>query len=125
MTDNAPDRFGLETAMSQAGLELSSRSVDRLLNYAAMLRQWQGAQNLIGPQTMKDLWTRHVADSLQLVPILRVWHLSVLEAAFSENRQDAMLRDGLETSPVGLDLGSGAGLPGLVLALVLADEGLG
>ena len=121
MTDSASDRFGLETAMSKTGLELSSRSVDRLLSYAAMLRQWQGAQNLIGPQTMKDLWTRHVADSLQLVPILKTWHVSALEVAFPENRQDAMLRDGLEAPPVGLDLGSGAGLPGLVLALVLAD----
>ena len=124
MTDSASDRFGLETAMSQTGLELSSGSVDRLLSYAAMLRQWQGAQNLIGPQTMKDLWTRHVADSLQLVPILKTWNLSALEAAFPENRQDAMLRDGLKVPPVGLDLGSGAGLPGLVLALVLTDEGL-
>ena len=124
MTDSASDRFGLETAMSKTGLELSSGSVDRLLSYAAMLRQWQGAQNLIGPQTMKYLWTRHVADSLQLVPILRSWHLSALEAAFPENRQDSMLRDDLEAPPVGLDLGSGAGLPGLVLALVLAHEGL-
>ena len=124
MTDSASDRFGLETAMSKTGLELSSGSVDRLLSYAAMLRQWQGAQNLIGPQTMKDLWTRHVADSLQLVPILKTWRVSALEVAFPENRQDVMLRDGFEAPPVGLDLGSGAGLPGLVLALVLAHEGL-
>ncbi|HVL72658.1 MAG TPA: 16S rRNA (guanine(527)-N(7))-methyltransferase RsmG, partial [Beijerinckiaceae bacterium] len=55
-------------------------------------------KNLVGPGTLDRIWTRHFADSLQLLdlaPSARTW----------------------------LDLGSGAGLPGLVLGVVLAERG--
>ena len=65
---------------------------DRLQAYVDELRRWQRIKNLVGPGTLDQVWTRHVADSLQLLdlaPEARRW----------------------------LDLGSGAGLPGLPLAI--------
>jgi 16S rRNA (guanine527-N7)-methyltransferase len=61
-----------------------------------LLRQQQ-TMNLVSASTVAQLWTRHIADSLQLIalaPAARMW----------------------------VDLGSGAGFPGLVIACVLADN---
>ncbi len=60
--------------------------------FVALLQEWQRTHNLISPATLPDIWTRHVADSLQLLehaPAFREW----------------------------VDLGSGAGFPGLVVAI--------
>lgn len=75
---------------------VSAAAAARLDAFVAMLLEWQGRINLIAPSTVPDLWTRHIADSLQLLglaPDARVW----------------------------IDFGSGGGFPGLVLACVLAD----
>jgi 16S rRNA (guanine527-N7)-methyltransferase len=79
-----------------AAVPVSRETANKLRLYADLLRKWQPRINLVGPATLPDLWRRHFLDSAQLLP-----HLP----------------DG----PV-LDLGSGAGFPGLVLA-VLRGEG--
>lgn len=64
--------------------------------YAALLVKWQATINLVAASTLPQLWTRHVADSLQVqaaLPDARLW----------------------------ADLGSGAGFPGLVTAIRLAE----
>jgi len=69
--------------------------LERLDRFAALLLTWQQKTNLIAPSTIPHLWTRHIADSLQLidlVPAARIW----------------------------IDLGSGAGFPGVVIATALA-----
>jgi 16S rRNA (guanine527-N7)-methyltransferase len=60
--------------------------------YVAQLTRWQTVKNLVGPATLKEVWHRHIADALQLLSI-----------APEATRW--------------LDLGSGAGIPGLILAL--------
>jgi 16S rRNA (guanine527-N7)-methyltransferase len=74
-------------------LHVSRESGERLETYVSLLLQWQTRINLIGPSTRDDIWTRHIADALQLLPLL----------------------------PEGIgriaDLGSGAGIPGLILAI--------
>jgi 16S rRNA (guanine527-N7)-methyltransferase len=75
---------------------VSRETLARLDLFVATLLDWRRRLNLIAPSTVPKLWTRHVADSLQLLalaPQARVW----------------------------ADLGSGAGFPGLVLACALAD----
>ncbi len=67
---------------------------DRLGQFVAMLVDESGRQNLIAPSTLPSIWTRHIVDSAQL-------------AGFSTG------------TGVWLDIGSGGGLPGLVLALLL------
>jgi 16S rRNA (guanine527-N7)-methyltransferase len=76
---------------------VSCEIVARLDRFVALLLDWQQRMNLIAASTVSTLWTRHVADSLQLLalaPRAKIW----------------------------IDLGSGAGFPGLVLACALADE---
>ncbi|CAN5493078.1 16S rRNA (guanine(527)-N(7))-methyltransferase RsmG [soil metagenome] len=73
--------------------DVSRESYERLKVYVDLLRMWQGRINLIGPATVSDIWERHVADSLQLLPLLA------------------------PETKVLVDLGSGAGLPGLVVAI--------
>ena len=72
---------------------VSRESWDRLTVYVELLLKWQQRINLIGPSTQADVWHRHVADSLDILPLL-----------------------GDELGNLA-DLGSGAGLPGLVLAI--------
>jgi 16S rRNA (guanine527-N7)-methyltransferase len=89
--DLAEDR-----ARALALAPVSRETVDRLDCFVALPLKWQRATNLIGASSIRRLWTRHVADSLQLLPLAphaRIW----------------------------MDLGSGAGFPGLVLGCALAD----
>ena len=83
----SPEDFAAATGVSR-------ETLDRLETYAALLRKWQPAINLVGATTLPDLWRRHFLDSAQLLalapPNARVW----------------------------ADLGSGAGFPGLVLAIL-------
>jgi len=82
----------------QQAFAVSRETVERLVRYEALLRQWQKAVNLVAPRTLSDIWHRHFADSAQLA---------------------RLVPDDAETL---LDLGSGGGFPGLVLALVLMER---
>jgi 16S rRNA (guanine527-N7)-methyltransferase len=74
----------------------------RLETYAALLVKWQPAINLVGRDSLPDLWRRHILDSAQLAD-----HIPAAQP------------DG---APLILaDLGSGAGFPGLVLAIMASD----
>ena len=64
-----------------------------LESFANLLRKWQRVQNLVSRETLDQLWERHIADSLQVLPRLR------------------------ETDRTILDLGSGGGLPAIPLAI--------
>lgn len=64
----------------------------RLDHYARLLMKWNAAINLVGKATEKEIWQRHITDSYQLVPLLPPAAQSLA------------------------DLGSGGGLPGLILA---------
>jgi 16S rRNA (guanine527-N7)-methyltransferase len=67
----------------------------RLDRYIALLREWQAKTNLVAPSTLPQLWTRHIADSLQLIDLA-------------------------PTATRWADLGSGGGFPGVVLACAMA-----
>jgi 16S rRNA (guanine527-N7)-methyltransferase len=72
-------------------------TIHRLTRYAEILEHWQKRTNLVSPSTLPVLWSRHFADSAQLcglAPKARLW----------------------------LDLGSGAGFPGLVVAVIQAGR---
>ena len=75
---------------------VSRETEARLDRYVELLLEWQAKTNLVAPSTLPNLWTRHIADSLQLLalaPAAKVW----------------------------VDLGSGGGFPGVVLACALAE----
>ncbi len=66
-----------------------------LERFEQTLQKWQAAQNLVSRETLDAFWTRHVADSLQVLPLLPCGTLRIF------------------------DLGSGGGFPGLPLAIAL------
>jgi 16S rRNA (guanine527-N7)-methyltransferase len=86
------EAFALE--MSGQGVDVSRETLGRLESYLELLRRWQRAVNLVGASTLADPWRRHILDCAQVVP-----HVP-------------------RTAKTVVDLGSGAGLPGLVLALM-------
>ncbi len=76
---------------------VSHETLEKLEVYAGLLIEWQKIKNLVAPNTLNDIWHRHFADSAQLfslAPEAKIW----------------------------LDIGSGAGFPGLVLAILLSEK---
>ncbi|MGB8275574.1 MAG: 16S rRNA (guanine(527)-N(7))-methyltransferase RsmG [Alphaproteobacteria bacterium] len=95
-----PEPLGPEGFAAAAGV--SRETLGRLEAYADLLRKWQESINLVGPATLVDLWRRHMLDSAQLV--------------------DYLPADPGPERRVVADLGSGAGFPGLVLAILGAGH---
>jgi 16S rRNA (guanine527-N7)-methyltransferase len=87
-----------EQALAEAGLaDVPRETLKRLTVFVRLVGKWQKAQNLVASSTLPDIWHRHVADSAQLVGL----------------KPDAIRW---------LDLGSGGGFPGIVIAVLLADQ---
>lgn len=87
-----------DRARALALVPVSRETAARLDRFVALLIDWQGRMNLIAASTVPTLWTRHIADSLQLIaiaPQARKW----------------------------ADLGSGGGFPGVPIACALAEQG--
>ena len=92
-----PPDLAADRARALALTPVSRETSERLDVFVALLLSWQRATNLIAASTIPHLWTRHIADLLQLLdlaPGARVW----------------------------ADLGSGGGFPGLMIAIALADQ---
>lgn len=77
---------------------VSRETLGRLQTYVALLTAWNRRINLVGANTIGDVWRRHILDSAQLMPLLPAG------------------------TRVVVDIGSGAGLPGLVLAILGVPE---
>lgn len=84
-------------ALAEAAGPVSRETFERLKVFEENFRRWSERINLVAPSTIPHLWSRHVLDSAQLLklaPEARFW----------------------------LDLGSGGGFPGAILAVLLADR---
>jgi 16S rRNA (guanine527-N7)-methyltransferase len=88
LPDFNPDLF------KRHGIDVSRETIEKFSRYAALLLKWQKVINLVGESTLDDLATRHFLDSAQLIK-----HIP---------NKDIRL----------VDMGSGAGFPGLVLAML-------
>lgn len=75
-------------------MPVSRETLERLAAYLALLVKWQKAINLVGGSTLADPWRRHILDSAQIIRFLPQ-----------------------SPGPIA-DIGSGAGLPGMVLAIM-------
>lgn len=92
-----PALSSADKAEALALTPVSRETESRLDRYVDLLLEWQAKTNLVAPSTLPTIWTRHVADSLQLLtlaPKARTW----------------------------VDLGSGGGFPGVVLACAMAEH---
>jgi 16S rRNA (guanine527-N7)-methyltransferase len=78
----------------QKTFNVSRETLDRLKAYADLLVKWNAKINLVSPDSIPNLWHRHIADSAQLFQFLP------------------------HNTPNLLDVGSGAGFPGLILAIM-------
>jgi 16S rRNA (guanine527-N7)-methyltransferase len=95
-TDPLADQLGEDRRAALRLVPVSRETEDRLAILVELLDRWRQKINLISNATFPSVWTRHIADSAQLAalaPEAKRW----------------------------LDMGSGAGFPGLVIAIQLAD----
>lgn len=88
----------LAAGIAALGLRLSAESVEKLEAYLALLTKWNRVYNLTAIRAPDDMVTHHLLDSLAVLPII--------EKSVPAGRKYSLA-----------DIGSGAGLPGLVLAL--------
>ena len=75
-------------------IDVSRETMQRLETYVALVEKWQPRINLVSPNSLPDIWMRHVWDSAQLAPLIPAGTARLL------------------------DVGSGGGFPGLVLAML-------
>ncbi|WP_442761847.1 16S rRNA (guanine(527)-N(7))-methyltransferase RsmG [Malikia spinosa] len=99
-----PLETGLRAGIAELGLELNDEQVAKLLSYLDWVAKWNKVYNLTALRDPQEMLTHHLLDSLAAVAPLR--------------RQLAAM--GLE-KPRLLDVGSGAGLPGAVFAIVCPE----
>jgi 16S rRNA (guanine527-N7)-methyltransferase len=77
---------------------VSRETLLKLDSFEAAFLKWNKVTNLVAASTASDIWSRHILDSAQLVPIGR-------------------------HAQTWLDLGSGGGFPGLIVSILTADSG--
>lgn len=88
-------RSELDTAARTLDLVLNEQQLDRLLAYLEILRKWNNSYNLVGTSDRTELVQKHLLDSMAISPYIK-------------------------EAPI-LDVGSGAGLPGIPLAITLPE----
>lgn len=84
----------------ETDLNVSRETLDRLGLYADLVAKWQPRINIVGASTADDVWTRHLQDSAQLWPYV----------------------EDVASGGKIVDFGSGAGFPGIVLAILGAND---
>ena len=94
-------RSTLMAGLKALQLDLSEQQVDQLLAYQAMIAKWTKVYNLTSVRDPAEMMTHHLLDSLAAIPALQ------------RHLQSA----GLEQGSRLLDVGSGTGLPGVVIAI--------
>jgi len=94
--ERSAQQFGAEEFATSSGV--SRETLARLKTYAGMLDDWNSKHNLVSRASLTEVWKRHFFDSAQLAPLLPL------------------------TARRLVDLGSGAGFPGLVLAELMRDR---
>ena len=103
-------RQQLTAAAQILGLELTTPQVDALLEYLGLIQKWTKVYNLTAVRDPNEMLTHHLIDSLAVIGPLR--------RQIAQMRADGHVGEG--TAKL-LDVGSGAGLPGVVIAITCPD----
>ena len=88
------DNFPMSSSHLAEELNVSRETMDRLKVFEKLLRKWQKTINLVGTRTLNDIWRRHFLDCGQICTLTPLQMKTVV------------------------DLGSGAGFPGLVVSII-------
>lgn len=84
----------------KCNIEISQNKLEKLEKYADLLKKWNHTYNLVGKSTLEEIYSRHILDSLQLVQYIN--------------------KTSLKNNKI-LDFGAGAGMPSVMLAIILDD----
>lgn len=91
---DGPSKKGI--ALIKKHVDVSRETQDRLCAYVHVLQKWQRKINLVSGKSLDDVWSRHILDSAQIFPYLPDGSANIM------------------------DIGSGAGLPGLIIGILRA-----
>lgn len=83
---------------AQLPVDVSRETIERLESLVALMKKWNAAINLVARSTLDDAWSRHIIDSAQLFSLAPL------------------------TAKTWVDLGSGGGFPGLVIAIIAQEK---
>ena len=78
--------------------DVSRETMEKMKSFVSLLQEWNQKMNLVSKNSLEEVWTRHILDSLQLVKYISV-----------------------DTKTL-LDIGSGAGFPAVVLAIAMQEN---
>lgn len=98
MSISSHQRQMLEQGARQLGIELSTQQTELLLAYLALLIKWNKAYNLTAVRNPDEMVSRHLLDSLSVLPYVQ------------------------QAGQRWLDVGSGGGMPGIILAIMLPEQ---
>ena len=90
----------IKSQLKDINLDLDDSKLEKLDKYAQLLAKWNKTYNLVGKSTLEEIYSRHILDSLQIVKYIK--------------------KDQLKHNSI-LDFGAGAGMPSVMLAIVLDD----
>lgn len=90
----------IQNNLKAINLDLTAEQLVKLEKYVQLLEKWNKAYNLVGKSTLEEIYSRHVLDSLQLIQYVQKMPLKQRKI---------------------LDFGAGAGMPSVMLAIVLED----
>ena len=114
-------RQRLTQALPGLGLVLTAQQVDALLAYLTLIQKWNKVYNLTAVRDPAEMLTHHLLDSLAVVGPLRDRLAALKPAMQAAEPEPPVATTQTPTSVRLLDVGSGAGLPGIVIAICFPD----
>lgn len=118
-----PLLLDLQRALDRLGLALSQAQQAQLLAYLDLIAKWTQVYNLTAVRDAHEMLTHHLLDSLAVIAPLRR-ELANLAVSGGRVAPDAAIGLGAPPGPRLLDVGSGAGLPGVVIAIACPEIGV-
>jgi 16S rRNA (guanine527-N7)-methyltransferase len=115
-----PLSLTLRQGLDALGLSLDEHQQNQLLNYVDLMGKWTRVYNLTAVRDPQEMLTHHVLDSLSVVLPLRRQLSALRSVGFASPSSDQVSRD-IGKPLTLMDVGSGAGLPGVVIAITCPD----
>lgn len=113
-----PFELELRQGVAELALVLEDAQINQLLDYLELIQKWTKVYNLTAVRDPAEMLTHHLLDSLAIIGPLRIQWARLMAQARTSNERSQMAADSVLRL---LDVGSGAGLPGVVIAICCPD----